>query len=74
MLSVIAMAQKMGLKVGENPYVGPVDKNVHVRGSYHYMNFPGLYNGRQLGKAIDVSGQPSLMASFYRLVIMQYAR
>jgi len=66
MLRAIAVAQAMGLHVGENPYVGNVSP-VHVDNSYHYRTFPGTYNGRQLGQAIDVTGNPSLMARFYVL-------
>lgn len=65
MLSAIKKAQAMGLRVGENPYVGGVDP-VHVKGSYHYRNFPGQYGGRQLGEGIDVSGDPAKMAGFFR--------
>jgi hypothetical protein len=72
MLQAISIAQQMGLNVGENPYVGTVH-SVHVDGSYHYKDFPGLYNGRKLGMAIDVSGAASQMASFYRLITLQFA-
>lgn len=72
MLLAISAAQKMGLHVGENPYVGTVDPNVHVHDSYHYRNFPGLYNGKTLGMAIDVSGPPGLMATYYRLATTQW--
>lgn len=67
MLRAIALAQQMGLAVRENPYVDKVDP-VHVQGSYHYRDFPGLYNGKQLGEAVDVSGAPNLMADYYRAV------
>lgn len=67
MLQALALAKQMGLTSRENPYVDKVDP-VHVRGSYHYRTFPGLYNGRQLGEAVDVSGAPDLMAAYYRAV------
>jgi hypothetical protein len=50
--------------VSENPYVDPVDP-VHVNDSYHYKTFPGKWNGKPLGEAIDVSGSPELMMQFY---------
>lgn len=68
MLKAIARAQALGLRVGENPYVDPVDP-VHTEGSFHYQNFPGRFNGRQLGQGIDVSGEQAKMAAFYRWLI-----
>lgn len=65
MLTAIQVAQSMGLRVGENPYVDKVDP-VHVNGSFHYKTFPGKFNGRKLGEAIDVSGTPEQMAAYYR--------
>jgi hypothetical protein len=67
MLSAINWAQQHGLRVGENPYVDPVDP-VHVKGSFHYRDFPGVYGPKKskLGEAIDVSGSPSQMAAYYR--------
>jgi hypothetical protein len=65
-LRLIQIARDMGLRVGENPYIDPVDGN-HVAGSFHGKLFPGLYDGKQLGEAIDVSGPASLMMSFYRV-------
>ena len=50
-------AQRMGLRVGENPAFDPVDP-VHAEGSYHYRN-----------RAIDVSGDARRMARFYRFVL-----
>jgi len=55
-LAAITWAQQHGLHVGENPYVGDQVDPVHARNSYHYRTFPGLFNGRHLGQAIDVSG------------------
>lgn len=54
-LAAITWAQQHGLHVGENPYVGGVAP-VHAPNSYHTRTFPGLYSGRKLGQAIDVSG------------------
>ena len=65
MLAAIGQAKRMGLHVGENPYVDPVDP-VHVKDSFHFRDFPGRYNGRRLGEAIDVSGNKNLMADYYR--------
>lgn len=56
-LAAIGWAQGHGLHVGENPYVGSMPAGgVHAPHSYHYRDFPGRYNGRKLGQAIDVSG------------------
>lgn len=65
-LSAIRLAQSLGLHVGENPYVGSVAP-VHAQNSYHYRTFPGKYNGRRLGEAIDVSGPK--MQQFYSMLL-----
>ena len=67
MLAAIQLAQQLGLAARENPYVDPVDP-VHTDGSYHYRNFPGTYNGRQLGEGLDVSGPATAMARYYRQI------
>jgi hypothetical protein len=64
MLLAIQTARKFGLAVTENPYVGPVHGG-HVTDSYHYRTFPGKYNGKSLGMAIDVSGDPAKMRAFF---------
>jgi len=65
MLSAISWAQQHGLRVGENPYTSKVYP-VHVKGSYHYRDFPGKYGGKTLGEAVDVTGTPAQMAAYYR--------
>lgn len=50
-------AQRMGLRVGENPSFGGVDIGAHVPGSYH---------GK--AEAIDVSGSKPLMEKFAKYV------
>lgn len=67
MLQAIAKARSMGLRVGENPYTDHVDP-VHVKNSYHYRDFPGLYGGKKLGEAIDVSGSKAQMDAYARWV------
>lgn len=64
-LAAIRLAESLGLHVGENPYVGSVAP-VHAKNSYHYRDFPGTYNGRKLGEAIDVSGKRA--SQFYRIL------
>lgn len=54
------VAQKMGLRVGENPAFDKVDP-VHTPTSWHYKN-----------RAIDVSGSPQKMAAFTRYVRRKY--
>lgn len=71
MLAAIRQAQAMGLSTRENPYVETVDP-VHAKNSYHYRTFGGLYNGRKLGQAIDVSGPKSM--DFYNWVNSRYGR
>jgi hypothetical protein len=62
-LQAIQWAQQHGLHVGENPYVGSLAPAVHAPNSFHKRVFPGLYHGRKLGEAIDVSGPG--MGAFY---------
>jgi hypothetical protein len=50
------LAQRMGLRVGENPHFGGVNP-VHVPGSYHNK-----------GEAIDVSGDAKKMAAYAKKV------
>lgn len=65
MLAAIHLAQSLGLSVRENPYVDAVDP-VHAKNSYHYRTFPGLFGGRKLGEAVDVSGPKQ--NAFYSLL------
>jgi hypothetical protein len=68
-LRAIALARRKGLRVGSNPYVtGHPEKGGHVKDSFHYRQFPGLFHGRHLSEAIDVSGPARLMAEYYRLL------
>ncbi len=60
MRRAIALAQRLGLRVSENPAVDKVDP-VHTKNSYHYRSL-----GPRLGQAIDVSGNPAKMSAFYR--------
>lgn len=71
MIAAINKARAMGLRVGENPYVDKVDP-VHVKGSFHYRDFPSGWQGKPLGEAIDVSGDPKLMAAYYRWATSPY--
>jgi hypothetical protein len=64
-LRAIALAQRLGLAVRENPYTDP-SIGKHTGGSHHYRTFPGKYNGRKLGQAVDVSGNPAKMRAFYQ--------
>jgi len=67
MLAAISLAQRLGLRVAENPYEGGVNP-VHVKNSYHYRSFKEKYHGKRLGEAIDVSGPPKLMGRYYQLL------
>lgn len=63
-VAVIKKAQELGLSVRENPYVDKVDP-VHTKGSFHYGNFAEKYNGRTLGKGLDVSGDKTKMRQLF---------
>lgn len=65
---LINVAQRMGMRVGENPYTDPNMDGAHVSDSYHYRFFPGRYNGKKLGEGMDVTGTPTQMATFYKYV------
>lgn len=71
MLALLAMARKMGMTSLENPYVDAVAP-VHTKGSYHYQNFPGKYNGRTLGRGVDISG--GNMQQFLQAVLRRWGR
>jgi hypothetical protein len=73
MLAVLAQARRMGLHEGENPYVGTVNP-VHVPHSWHYRDFGGKYNGRKLGKAVDISGNAKQMAALYKWIKASYGK
>jgi hypothetical protein len=64
-LRAIALAKRLGLAVTENPYTDP-SIGKHADKSHHYRTFPGMYNGRRLGQAVDVSGNPAAMRRFYQ--------
>lgn len=63
-VAVIKKAQELGLSVRENPYVDKVDP-VHTEGSFHYGNFAEKYNGKTLGKGLDVSGDKTKMRQLF---------
>jgi hypothetical protein len=65
MLRAINIARQLGLSVRENPYTDKVDP-VHTKNSHHYQLFPGLYKGRRLGRAADISGDPRAMKTLYQ--------
>ncbi len=64
MLRAIALARQLGLSVRENPYTDRVDP-VHTKNSFHYRTFPGLFAGKRLGEAADISGNPQKLRSLY---------
>jgi hypothetical protein len=64
-LRAIALAKRLGLAVTENPYTDP-SIGKHADKSHHYRTFPGMYNGRRLGQAVDVSGNSAAMRRFYQ--------
>jgi hypothetical protein len=66
MLTAIRAAQRLGLHVSENDFVGQVHP-VHVSHSNHYKVI-GAYGGRQISGAVDAAGTPAQMAAYYRWV------
>lgn len=66
-LWAIKLAKSLGLRATENPYAegSPAEPGVHTPTSYHYRNFDGMYDGRQLGQGLDVSGSADLMAKYF---------
>jgi hypothetical protein len=69
MLWLIREAQRRGYRVRENPYVDPVDP-VHTTGSFHGRNFPGKYDGKQLGQGVDISGGD--LGALYDLILNRF--
>jgi hypothetical protein len=67
-LAVIKMAQSLGLHAGENPYSDDNLENVHKNNSFHYRMFPGTYEGKKLGKGLDVSGNIDKMKELFNFV------
>lgn len=67
-IKVIEKAQELGLRASENPYTTGVDKNVHTNKSFHYDTFSGEFNGKTLGKGLDVSGDSSKMEELFNWV------
>lgn len=64
-IRAIKLAQSLGLRVGENPFVDPVER-VHTPTSWHYQNFAKPYMGKPVGRAIDVSGNAEALSKLFR--------
>jgi hypothetical protein len=62
------MAQSLGLHAGENPFSDKNLEDVHTGDSFHYQRFPGTYEGKELGKGLDVSGNPDKMMELFNYV------
>ena len=67
-ISVIKKAQSLGLHAGENPFSDKNLENVHKGDSFHYRRFPGKYEGKELGKGLDVSGNTDKMIELFNWV------
>ena len=67
-LKVIEKTLSLGLRASENPYTTGVDKNVHTDKSFHYNTFDGEFNGKKLGKGLDVSGDSNKMKELFNWV------
>lgn len=68
-LQLAKLAQSMGLDVGENPAYGGVAP-VHAKNSYHDRTHN--VGGREVGQAIDVSGDPAKMREYAHRVARSY--
>lgn len=66
-ISIIKKAKSLGLHAGENPFSDDVEP-VHKKNSYHYRTFPGSFEGKTLGKGLDVSGNRDKMVELYNWV------
>ena len=67
-IKVIEKALSLGLRASENPYTTGVNKTVHVNNSFHYDTFDGDFNGKKLGRGLDVSGDQNKMAELFNWV------
>jgi hypothetical protein len=67
-ISIIKKAQSLGLHAGENPFSDSNLEDVHKGDSFHYQRFPGTYEGKKLGKGLDVSGNPEKMKELFNWV------
>ena len=67
-IKVIEKALSLGLKASENPYTTGVDNGVHTTDSFHGKTFEGDFNGKKLGKGLDVSGDPNKMEEMFNWV------
>ena len=67
-ISIIKKAQSLGLHAGENPFSDNNLEDVHTGDSFHYQKFSGTYEGKKLGKGLDVSGNPEKMKELFNWV------
>jgi hypothetical protein len=67
-IKVIEKALSLGLRASENPYTTGVDNGVHTVDSFHGKTFEGDFNGKKLGKGLDVSGDPNKMEELFNWV------
>jgi peptidoglycan hydrolase-like protein with peptidoglycan-binding domain len=67
-IKVIEKALSLGLRASENPYTTGVDNGVHTVNSFHGKTFEGDFNGKKLGKGLDVSGDPNKMGELFNWV------
>lgn len=67
-IAVIKMAQSLGLHAGENPFSDKDLEDVHASNSFHDQLFPGTYEGKKLGKGLDVSGDSNKMKELFNFV------
>lgn len=54
-LAIIKKAEELGLNPDENLYTGGVTPGKHDEKSFHYQQFEGTYDGKQLSKGLDVN-------------------
>jgi hypothetical protein len=67
-IAIIKKTLELGLRAAENPYSDDVQP-VHTGDSFHYEKFDGKYDGKILGKGLDVSGDREKMIQLFNWVV-----
>jgi len=67
-IAIIKKTLELGLRAAENPYSDDVQP-VHTSDSFHYEKFDGKYDGKTLGKGLDVSGDREKMIQLFNWVV-----
>jgi hypothetical protein len=74
-LAVIKKAEELGLNPDENLYTkGKVTPGKHDPGSFHYQQFEGTYDGKQLSKGLDINRNGTNLSNeeFHKRLVKLY--